>query len=276
MFIKPMLLQKTNDPFDNDKYITELKLDGIRIILSKWEGKVKLYTRHNNDVTSKFKELLDLNVPNGTVLDGEVVVTDPHTGKPDFEVTMERFMSLKTNHTIMFCIFDVLYWEGHKTTQMPLIERKKLLGEVLPSHPHVTPVKWIVGNGKAYFNLVKEQALEGVVFKRIDSIYQHKRSHDWLKCINYQFGSYFITGVRKDQFGVMLGKEENNKIINLGVMEFVPPEARKKIYRESNELITNETDEWIFLKAKLQCEVKYRNLTKKGLLRIPSFVDWVS
>jgi DNA ligase 1 len=46
-----------------------LKLDGIRLILSEWEDKVKLYTRHNNDVTAKFKELLDIDIPDGTILD---------------------------------------------------------------------------------------------------------------------------------------------------------------------------------------------------------------
>ncbi len=79
-----MLLQKSDRPFDDDEYITELKLNGIRLILSKCNGSIKLYTRHKNEVTFKFPEVLKLDLPDGTVLDGEIVVTDSH-GKPDFE-----------------------------------------------------------------------------------------------------------------------------------------------------------------------------------------------
>lgn len=70
MLISPMLLQKSDHPFDDDEYITELKLDGIRLILSKFNGSIKLYTRHHNEVTYKFPELLHLDIPDGTVLMG--------------------------------------------------------------------------------------------------------------------------------------------------------------------------------------------------------------
>ena len=97
-----MLLHKIDHPFDDDEYITELKLDGIRLILSKFNNTIKLYTRHNNEVTSKFPELLQLNIPDGTVLDGEIIVTDTH-GKPDFESMMERFQSRSSGHKIQYC-----------------------------------------------------------------------------------------------------------------------------------------------------------------------------
>jgi DNA ligase 1 len=92
VFISPMLLQKVDQPFDNDEYLTELKLDGIRLIFSKINNRARLYTRHNNEVTSKFPELLNIVIPNGTVLDGEIIFTNP-VGKPDFEAMMARFQS---------------------------------------------------------------------------------------------------------------------------------------------------------------------------------------
>lgn len=49
-------------------------LNGIRLILSKFDNQIKLYTRHNNVVTSKFPELLNLDISDGTVLEGEVIV----------------------------------------------------------------------------------------------------------------------------------------------------------------------------------------------------------
>ena len=66
MFISPMLLHKTEQPFEDDNFITEL--DGIRLILSKFDDRIKLYTRHNNEVTKKFPELLQLDIEDGTIL----------------------------------------------------------------------------------------------------------------------------------------------------------------------------------------------------------------
>lgn len=59
MFVSPMLLHKFTPPFNDlpweeDRYISELKLDGFRLLLSKFDGKVNLYTRHNNNVTSNY------------------------------------------------------------------------------------------------------------------------------------------------------------------------------------------------------------------------------
>ncbi|WP_156422717.1 hypothetical protein [Bacillus sp. FJAT-29937] len=53
--------------------------------------------------------------------------------------------------------------------------------------------------------------------------------------------------------------------------------AEKKYLRSIyKEYIIEETDQWIYLKQAIKLDVKYRNLTKKGLLRIPSFNKWVS
>ena len=84
MYISPMLLHKSDEPFSDSNFLTELKLDGIRLTLSKFNGKVKLYTRHNNDVTAKFKELHNIDIPDGTIFDGEIIVSDKE-GKPDFD-----------------------------------------------------------------------------------------------------------------------------------------------------------------------------------------------
>jgi DNA ligase-1 len=133
VFVAPMLLHKTNEPFDDDSYITELKLDGIRLILTKFDNKVKLYTRHNNEVTAKFPELLTIDISNGTVLDGEIIVTDP-SGKPDFEAMMSRFQSKQTNLencTLSYVVFDVIQYKGKSVSFLPLMERKHLLDEII-------------------------------------------------------------------------------------------------------------------------------------------------
>ena len=59
-----------------------------------------------------------------------------------------------------------------------------------------------------------------------------KRLHNWLKVINYQYTDAGITGLRKDEFGLLLGIEENNRIKPAGIMEIVTPAARKQLYSQ--------------------------------------------
>jgi ATP-dependent DNA ligase len=271
-----MLLHKTEQPFEDDNFITELKLDGIRLILSKFDNQIKLYSRHKNDVTSKFPELLQINIPSGTILDGEIIVTDQQ-GKPDFEAMMQRFQSNKSEHTIQYCVFDVIYHNGIRVTHLPLHERKELLEEIVEDSNLICKVQWMCGNSPAYFELVKQQGLEGIVQKKSNSKYQiGKRSHDWIKVINYQYTDAVITGLRKDEFGLLLGIEENNRIKPAGIMEFVTPEARKQFYSQYQDLIVDENKKFIYLEPQIKCKVKFRNYTKAGLLRIPSFVEYIS
>ncbi|MED3563953.1 ATP-dependent DNA ligase [Bacillus xiapuensis] len=272
MFISPMLLHKLERPFDDFSYITELKLDGFRTIWTKFEDKVNVYTRHNNNITSKFPELVNLPIPNGTILDGEIIVTD-NKGRPEFEAVMERFMSKKSGHQISFSVFDILYFNGEKITNLPLLERKEKLNLVIQEDTALlNKVQWLHGHGEQYFELIKQHELEGIVLKKADSTYQvNKRSHEWLKVINYHYQDVYISGLRKDEFGLLLNFE-NGKYA--GLMEFVPAANRKEFYKQYGDFIIEENDKFVYLDPKLKVKVKYRNLTKKGLLRIPSFVEW--
>jgi DNA ligase-1 len=269
-----MLLHKKERPVDDDSFITELKLDGFRTIWTKFDDKVRIYTRHNNEITSKFPELVSLPLPNGVILDGEIVVTDDK-GRPDFEAAMERFMSKKSGHEISYSVFDIIYYNCEKITGLPLLDRKEILETVITEDSSLlNKVKWIEGNAEQYFDLIKQFDLEGIVQKRSDSTYQiNKRSHDWLKVINYKYQNVYVAGLRKDEFGVLLNFENGNYA---GLLEFMTPKGKKELYKHYKDFIIEEDDKFVYLNPKLKAKVKYRNLTKKGLLRIPSFVEWIS
>ncbi|MFJ7685231.1 hypothetical protein [Peribacillus butanolivorans] len=126
--------------------------------------------------------MLQLDIPPGTILDGEIIVTDQ--GKPNFEAMLQRFQSKKSEHTVQYCVFDVIYHNGQKVTHLPLHERKELLEEIVEDSNLICKVKWMYGNGPAYFELVKQQGLEGIVQKKANSKYQiGKRSQEWRKVI---------------------------------------------------------------------------------------------
>ncbi|MCM3109954.1 RNA ligase family protein [Lederbergia lenta] len=274
MFISPMLLHKVDQPFDNDSWITELKLDGFRCIWTKFDNKVRIYTRHNNEITSMFPELIDLPIPDGTVLDGEIVVSDDK-GKPDFEAVIQRFKSKKSLHQISFGVFDIIYYANENVSSKPLIERKEVLNQSIPEDSNLlTKVKWIQGNGIAYFDQVKQFDLEGIVLKSSDSSYQvDKRSNDWLKVINYKYENVYISGLRKEKFGLLLNYENGDYA---GILEFMPTQNRKEFYEVYRDYVISENDKFFYLNPKLKANIKFRNYTSKGLLRIPSFVEWVS
>lgn len=174
-------------------------------------------------------------------------------------------MSNKSQHQIQFCVFDILYLNGEKMTELPLLHRKEWLTKVMPDNDIVVPVQWTHCNRVKYFDLVQQLGLEGIVLKKSDSTYQiKKRSADWLKVINYQYSEALITGVRKDQFGLLL-------MFEAGVMEFMPPNNRKELYEKYK--VIEENDKFKYIDP-IKCRVKYRNLTKDGKLRIPSFIEW--
>ncbi|MFC0273730.1 RNA ligase family protein [Metabacillus herbersteinensis] len=273
MFVSPMLLDKYPAPVNDKSWITELKLDGIRLLLSKFDNKIKLYTRHNNEISSRFPELINLDIPNGTILDGELIVANP---SPDFDAVMRRFQSNYDTTPVQFVVFDIIYYKGEKVTNIPLIDRKALVEEAVPSDNYnIVPSKWIYGNAVEYFELTKQNQLEGIVQKKATSPYSiNARSPNWRKVIAYSYYDFvLISGVRKEKFGVLLTSKEGK---SLGIMEFAPPEVRKEIYRNSKLLKIEENKDFVFLDPLMKCKVKYRNLTKNGKLRIPSFVEWVS
>jgi DNA ligase-1 len=93
-FIAPMLLETAAEPFDNDNYIFEPKIDGHRLIFSHTNGTTRLYTRHHNDCTRQYPEILSVHFTDDIVLDGEVACTN-ESGVICFESVMERFSAKK-------------------------------------------------------------------------------------------------------------------------------------------------------------------------------------
>ena len=82
--------------------------------------------------------------------------------------------------------------------------------------------------------------------------------------------------MRKDEFGLLLSVEDNGKIKPAGIIAFMNQKDRITFYQRYNDLNIDENNKFIFMEPQLKCRVKFRNYTKEGKLRIPSFIEYIS
>lgn len=187
-----------------------------------------------------------------------------------------RIKRMAVTEPVTYCVFDILYYRGINVCSLPLIKRKEILNNALPTDTaSICKVQYIEGQGQQFFDNVCNRGLEGIVQKDPDSPYEvGVRSASWLKVINYSYADVWIKGYRKSEFGWLLGFEDGR---SAGIMELgVPPEARKAIYLLNKDLKTGEKGDFVYFREALKCRVKYRCLTKAGLLRLPTFVKFIA
>ncbi|MGG4090546.1 ATP-dependent DNA ligase [Paenibacillus lautus] len=284
MFISPMLLETASGPFSHDNYIFEPKIDGHRLLFSQEDGRIRLYTRHETECTIQYPELLT-PFDDDILLDGEVACTDPDTGLVDFENVMTRFQAKKEQRIrqlmgispVTYVLFDILRYKGQDLRKLPLMRRKEILSSITMPNPHFGAVPFVEGAGEALFDQMEAQELEGMVGKKMNSIYESRRSPNWQKVINWTYAEVFITGYRKDEFGWLTSVvTESGRLRPTGIIELgVPPKAKQAFRGVSQQLVIGEDKNFVHLEPRIRAKVKTRNWTKKGMLRSPAFVEFV-
>ena len=180
---------KPGVPFDSSEYLFEIKWEGTRVLAFVERGGYRLVNRHRADVTDRYPELGFLSsLPAGTVLDGEVVVL--RQGKPDFGSLLSRnqtraplkIKTLARTFPATYVVFDLLYDRFQSLLALPLAARRQRLEAVIRdcANPRLVHSEGIVGQGRAYFEAVCREGLEGVVAKRLDGRYRPGR-RVWIK-----------------------------------------------------------------------------------------------
>lgn len=278
MFISPMLLETAAGPFSYSDFIFEPKVDGHRLIYSQRGSKVWLYTRHNNDCTRQYPELL-IPFDNDIILDGEVACTDPETGLNDFESVMSRFSTrhhskvqqLVKTLPATFAIFDILQYKGSDLRSLPLIERKAILHSLILPSSSFGIVPHIEGAGEALFSQIESMGMEGVVGKRKDSIYVSRQSRDWQKVINWSYAEVFITGYKKAEFGwLAVVPDLSGKLRPAGIIEHgVDPKHKQAFRGVCQQLITGEDKNHVYL----ECVYKLRENEKLDKVGVVANAD---
>ncbi|MDQ0919706.1 DNA ligase [Paenibacillus sp. V4I5] len=281
MFVSPMLAYdaKDNKPFYSKNHIAELKLDGLRCIISNMD-KLYIYTRHNQLITNKFPELYNCPLPEGTILDGELMVIDDQ-GKSDFEAMSVRFLSSKNKTPVIFCAFDILRYKGIDVTGLTLLRRKELLDKAFIENENYKKVKVFEGNAVEYFEQVRGRGLEGIIIKskKANSRYEvEKRSKQWQKVINWTYADVYISGYRKNNFALLASIDAaDGSKFPVGVIESgVTPIHQKALVSVKNRLVFKEDKNFAYMEPRIMARIKTRNWTRNGKLRSPVFMEFVT
>lgn len=182
-----MLVTEVKRPFSRDGWTFELKYDGWRCLAEVNEGHVRLQSRRGNDASRWWPEVAAglKSIGGHYILDGEVCVLDD-LGRSDFGRLQKRSMLKGWKlgaDPVVYCVFDVLVADGRDVMSEPLQLRKESLAKILePQPPSVMLVGHLDREGDWLYQRALDLQLEGIVGKRLDSIYTPGlRSTDWLK-----------------------------------------------------------------------------------------------
>jgi bifunctional non-homologous end joining protein LigD len=191
--LTPMLCALEGARLDEAERLYELKLDGVRIIADKHERAVALRYRHGRPATAAYPEIaraVAALAPGRLVLDGEIIAYDDR-GRPSFarlgpRMHAERPLEVQRAQAavpVSYLVFDVLQLGERDLRSLPLVERKRLLSEIVQGRGLIRALDHLDGDGSALFSFCKDQHLEGVVAKRKSSPYRPgpRRGDDWVK-----------------------------------------------------------------------------------------------
>jgi bifunctional non-homologous end joining protein LigD len=201
--MRPMLASKGVTVPTGPDWIHEVKWDGMRVLAEVENGRLRLWSRNENDVTVSFPELEGLaRTGHDMLLDGEIVAVAD--GVQSFAALADRMhvqqaaraRSLARSNPVTLVVFDLLRLDGRDLTGEPLEVRRAALDSL-----GLTDTHWQVPatypDGRMLLDAARQQGLEGVVSKKRDSLYHFgRRTKDWLKFPIRATDSYVVGGWR--------------------------------------------------------------------------------
>ena len=165
-------------PRDGKSWAYELKYDGFRAVVAIAGGSIAMWSRNELDLAPRFPSvaaaLSTLKLPE-VVLDGEIVVLDEH-GAPRFQLLQQG-----DRRELLF-VFDILWLDGHDLRKLTYDQRRALLEKTLKRTPAAIKVSETLDTtGDAALERAKKSGWEGIIAKRRSSVYEPRRSKEWLK-----------------------------------------------------------------------------------------------
>ena len=282
----PIHLKEIDKPKKTKKYYYELKYDGYRALIFVNKNEIYIQSRNKNDITYLYPELSNIKkiVNKNVIFDGEIVIFE--NNKPSFNKISKR-SKLKNkniikkesiNNPVIFIAFDILY-ENKDLTNLPLIERKKIL-EKYQDTDFFIKSKVYLNNGIKLYNFVKKNNLEGIVIKDINELYHiNNRTSDFIKVKNIKSDNFFISGYinnNKYTSSLVLCEKYNNDYIYVGkVLISKKNNIYEKILniKKCKNYLKIENNDITFIKPILSCKINYLERTKNGHLRHPKLIS---
>ncbi len=199
------------DPDGEPGWAYEVKWDGHRTLAHLDGDEVRFQSSAGHDVTGRWSDVTGLAVAvnaSSAILDGEMVVIGDD-GRPSFDLVQKR--SVDRDRPAIFQVFDVLQVDGTPATSLRYADRRRLLDELVEENDRVRVPPHRIGGGADLLAATAEQGLEGIVAKRVDSLYRPgTRSKDWLKVkhrtrVELTIGGWTTgSGRRASTFGALL------------------------------------------------------------------------
>lgn len=180
-WLVPMAATLTQERFSGPEWIFERKFDGIRLLAYKKGDDVQLFSRnHLPQDLPAIQHAIERIPHNELILDGEITWRG---GKVEYHV------------------FDIMWLDGRNVTTLPLEERRDLLAQL----PFEEPLHRVVLlDDPSPWERAQSEGWEGVIAKRRGSIYEHRRSKEWLK-MKCELSQDFIVGGFTDPQGKRVG-----------------------------------------------------------------------
>lgn len=289
---RPQLATLSQQVPRGDQWIHEIKFDGYRLLARIDHGEVRLITRNGKDWTGRFERIADalrtLPIQNA-ILDGEVVAIQ-RDGTSSFRLLQK---ALATEHTgnLVYQLFDLLYLDGVDLRNAPLLERKRLLGQLttraaLTKTGTLRYTEHLPGAAEEFHAEACRLGLEGIICKHADEPYRAGRNRHWLKvkCNRHDefiIGGYTSPAGSRVGFGaLLLGAYEDSRLVYTGrVGTGFTNQQLRTLHARLSELETDESPfdttpkvagaHWV--RPQLVGEVEYTEQTRDGKLRHPTF-----
>ncbi len=295
-WMPPMLAKLTHDVFSNAEWIFERKLDGERCVVYKKEKEVKIMSRNEKNLNVTYPEIVDLfksQKAKDFIIDGEMVA---FKGKQTSFSELQKRMHLKdadevknSKTKVFLYVFDLMFYDGHDLTKLPLVERKKLLKKLLDFDDPLRFASHRNEEGEKFYKEACEKKWEGLIAKKANSVYVHSRSSHWLKfkCENQQefvIGGYTDPQGERKGFGALLiGFYKNGKLqyagkVGTGYTDKMLEELHSRMSKieiaapqfEDNKDLPEKNVHW--LKPELVGEVAFTEWTNTNKLRHPRYL----
>jgi bifunctional non-homologous end joining protein LigD len=301
--IPPMLATAgTLPPAAQDaRWAFETKQDGQRVVAYlEGDGSVLLRARSGEDITAAYPELRPLGTALGTspaVLDGEVLALDEQ-GRADFQLLQSR-MGLAhapgraarqaAKVPVHLVLFDVMHLAGQDLLSLAYARRRAILEQLGLAGPFWSTPAALVGHGEQALRATREHGLEGLVCKRLNSVYEPGvRSRAWIKIRNMRSEDVVVGGWLPGKGrlsglpgAVLVGQRAAGRLRYVGNVGTGWSEAERT--HLAALLRAAATDvcpfdpvpriaaaHWVV--PRLVGEVRYSTRTRAGLLRQPSWL----